>query len=108
MRSSITVGIRHLATSCAAGLVLEVRIEERANVAEVASVGGSSSNTKSCSIRIACARSASPSIGEVCTARSNNETGGSVLELGEAEYAVRATGYLKNLDDFRTVRSGLG
>jgi Cu(I)/Ag(I) efflux system membrane protein CusA/SilA len=34
---------------------------------------------------------------------SNNETGGSVLELGEAEYAVRATGYLKTLADFRSV-----
>jgi Cu(I)/Ag(I) efflux system membrane protein CusA/SilA len=39
---------------------------------------------------------------------SNNETGGSVLESGEAEYAVRATGYLKDLDDFRTVPVGLG
>jgi copper/silver efflux system protein len=39
---------------------------------------------------------------------SNNETGGSVLEMGEAEYAVRATGYLKGLDDFRTVPVGLG
>jgi copper/silver efflux system protein len=39
---------------------------------------------------------------------SNNETGGSVLELGEAEYAVRATGYLKTLDDFRSVPVGLG
>src|SRR6202165_1968090 len=39
---------------------------------------------------------------------SNNEAGGSVLELGEAEYAVRATGYLKSLDDFRSVPGGLG
>ena len=39
---------------------------------------------------------------------SNNEAGGSVLELGEAEYAVRATGYLKSLDDFRNVSVGLG
>ena len=39
---------------------------------------------------------------------SNNETGGSVLELGEAEYAVRATGYLKTLNDFRDVPVGLG
>jgi Cu(I)/Ag(I) efflux system membrane protein CusA/SilA len=39
---------------------------------------------------------------------SNNETGGSTLEMGEAEYAVRATGYLKNLDDFRIVPVGLG
>jgi Cu(I)/Ag(I) efflux system membrane protein CusA/SilA len=38
---------------------------------------------------------------------SNNEAGGSVLEIGEAEYAVRATGYLNSLDDFRTVPVGL-
>jgi copper/silver efflux system protein len=31
-----------------------------------------------------------------------------VLELGEAEYAVRATGYLESLDDFRSVPVGLG
>lgn len=35
--------------------------------------------------------------------RANQETGGSVLELGEAEYMVRATGYLKSLDDFRSI-----
>ncbi len=35
--------------------------------------------------------------------RANQESGGSVLELAEAEYAVRATGYLKNLDDFKHV-----
>ena len=41
---------------------------------------------------------------------ANAEAGGSLLELGEAEYAVRATGYLKNLDDFRKIplRTGAG
>ncbi len=34
---------------------------------------------------------------------SNQETGGSVLELGEAEYVVRASGYLRTLDDFRGI-----
>ena len=34
---------------------------------------------------------------------ANQEAGGSVIELGEAEYMVRATGYLENLDDFRSV-----
>lgn len=38
---------------------------------------------------------------------SNSETGGSVLELGETEYAVRTTGYLKSLEDFRNVPVGL-
>ena len=33
--------------------------------------------------------------------RANQETGGSVLELGEADYMVRASGYLQTLDDFR-------
>jgi Cu(I)/Ag(I) efflux system membrane protein CusA/SilA len=35
--------------------------------------------------------------------RANQETGGSVLELGEAEYMVRASGYLQSLDDFRRI-----
>jgi Cu(I)/Ag(I) efflux system membrane protein CusA/SilA len=35
--------------------------------------------------------------------RANQETGGSVLELGEAEYMVRASGYLQTLDDFRQI-----
>jgi Cu(I)/Ag(I) efflux system membrane protein CusA/SilA len=34
---------------------------------------------------------------------ANHETGGSVLELAEAEYMVRASGYLKTLDDFRQI-----
>jgi Cu(I)/Ag(I) efflux system membrane protein CusA/SilA len=34
---------------------------------------------------------------------ANQETGGSVLELAEAEYMVRASGYLKTLDDFRSI-----
>ena len=35
--------------------------------------------------------------------RANGETGGSVLQLAEAEYIVRANGYLTELDDFRAV-----
>ncbi|QCB46577.1 efflux RND transporter permease subunit [Hydrogenophaga sp. PAMC20947] len=35
--------------------------------------------------------------------RGNQEAGGSVIELGEAEYAVRANGYLSSLDDFRAI-----
>jgi Cu(I)/Ag(I) efflux system membrane protein CusA/SilA len=34
---------------------------------------------------------------------ANRETGGSVLELSEAEYMVRAGGYLKSLEDFSTI-----
>ncbi|WP_142501996.1 efflux RND transporter permease subunit [Klebsiella sp. 2680] len=34
---------------------------------------------------------------------ANQEGGGSVLEMGEAEYMVRTTGYLKSIDDFNQV-----
>jgi Cu(I)/Ag(I) efflux system membrane protein CusA/SilA len=42
--------------------------------------------------------------------RANGEAGGSVLEIAEAEYAVRASGYLKSLDDLRVVplKTGTG
>ena len=39
---------------------------------------------------------------------ANRESGGSVIELGEAEYMVRASGYLKSLDDFRTIPLAAG
>ncbi|MCF4984448.1 efflux RND transporter permease subunit [Pseudomonas syringae] len=35
--------------------------------------------------------------------RANQETGGAVLEMGEREYMVRASGYLQSLDDFKSV-----
>jgi len=35
--------------------------------------------------------------------KANRETGGSVLEMGEAEYMVRASGYLQSLSDFRSI-----
>jgi len=34
---------------------------------------------------------------------ANQEAGGSVLELAEREYMVRASGYLKTLEDFRNI-----
>ncbi len=39
---------------------------------------------------------------------ANAETGGSVVELAEAEYMVRARGYLRSLDDFRAIGVGVG
>jgi Cu(I)/Ag(I) efflux system membrane protein CusA/SilA len=35
--------------------------------------------------------------------KANQETGGSVLEMAETEYMVRASGYLKTLEDFRQI-----
>jgi Cu(I)/Ag(I) efflux system membrane protein CusA/SilA len=37
----------------------------------------------------------------------NQEAGGSVIEMGEAEYMVRATGYLQGLDDLSDIPLGV-
>ncbi|MBT8093859.1 MAG: CusA/CzcA family heavy metal efflux RND transporter [Gammaproteobacteria bacterium] len=39
--------------------------------------------------------------------RGNAETGGSVIEMGEAEYMVRATGYLQGVDDLEDIPLGV-
>ena len=88
---------------------LKYELKAVPNVAEVASVGGlvkqyqvvlDPDRLRALGITIARVKDA--------LRNSNNEAGGSVLELGEAEYAIRATGYLKSLEDFRTVPVGLG
>ena len=38
---------------------------------------------------------------------ANREVGGSVIEMGEAEYMVRATGYIDDLDDLRSIPLGV-
>lgn len=88
---------------------LKYELKSVENVAEVASVGG---YVRQYQIvldpdRL---RATGTTIGTVIAAvrAGNNEAGGSVLELGEVEYAVRAGGYLKSLDDFRALPVGLG
>ena len=39
--------------------------------------------------------------------QGNQETGGSVIEMGEAEYMVRATGYLEGIDDLAAIPLGV-
>ncbi len=39
--------------------------------------------------------------------QGNQETGGSVIEMGEAEYMVRASGYLENLEDLGDIPLGV-
>ncbi len=39
--------------------------------------------------------------------RANQETGGSVIEMAEAEYMVRATGYIDSLDDLKHIPLGV-
>ncbi|MDH5622742.1 MAG: CusA/CzcA family heavy metal efflux RND transporter, partial [Gammaproteobacteria bacterium] len=39
--------------------------------------------------------------------QGNQETGGSVIEMGEAEYMVRATGYLSSVEELRDIPLGV-
>jgi len=76
-------------------------------VAEVASVGGMVKQYQGV-VDPAKLRAYRRTLDEVRMAieNANRETGGSVVEMGEAEYMVRTRGYLKSLDDLRAV--GLG
>ena len=73
-------------------------------VAEVASIGGM---VRQYQVVVDPQKLASYGVtaGDVSDAlkRANQEAGGAVVEMAEAEYIVRASGYLKTLDDFRTV-----
>ena len=83
---------------------LKYELKSVPNVSEVASVGGM---VKQYQIVLDPERMRAFNItqGMVIEAvgKANQETGGSVLELGEAEYMVRASGYLQSLDDFRKI-----
>ena len=83
---------------------LKYELKAVANVSEVASVGGM---VRQYQIVLDPDKLRAYNIphGKVIEAvqRANQETGGSVLELGEAEYMVRASGYLQSLDDFRKI-----
>ena len=83
---------------------LKYELKTAVNVAEVASVGGM---VRQYQIVLDPDRLRAYNIphGKVIDAvqRANQEAGGAVLELGEAEYVVRASGYLRSLDDFRKI-----
>ncbi|MFV8593242.1 efflux RND transporter permease subunit [Ralstonia pseudosolanacearum] len=83
---------------------LRFELKSLPNVAEVASIGGMVKQFQVV-LQPDRMRAYNLSQGKVLAALkgANQETGGSVLELGEAEYMVRATGYLKTLDDFRQI-----
>lgn len=40
---------------------------------------------------------------EMAIRRSNNDVGGEVVEMGEAEFMVRGLGYIKSLEDIKTI-----
>jgi len=83
---------------------LKFELKTVPNVAEVASVGGMVRQYQVVLDPNKLAAYAIPHTRVVeAIQRANQEAGGSVLELGEAEYMVRASGYLQSLDDFRQV-----
>jgi len=83
---------------------LKYELKSVANVSEVASVGGM---VRQYQVVLDPARLKAYNIPHMkvveAIQKANQETGGSVLELGEAEYMVRASGYLATLDDFRGI-----
>src|SRR4029078_11726598 len=83
---------------------LKYELKAVTNVAEVASVGGM---VRQYQIVLDPERLRAFNIPHAkvieAVQKANQETGGSVLELGEAEYMVPASGYLKSLDDFRNI-----
>lgn len=83
---------------------LKYELKAVPNVAEVASLGGM---VRQYQVVLDPARLRAYNIthGKAIDAirRANQEAGGSVLELAEAEYMVRASGYLRTLEDFRQI-----
>ena len=83
---------------------LKFELQTVPGVAEVATVGGmvkqyqvvvDPDRLRAFSIPLAKVRSA--------VQNANQEVGGSVIELAEAEYMIRARGYIKSLDDLRNI-----
>lgn len=83
---------------------LKFELKTLPNVAEVATVGGM---VKQYQVQLDPLKLASLGItqSEVTDAigKANQETGGAVLEMAETEFIVRASGYLKTLNDFRAI-----
>ena len=87
---------------------LKLELQSVPGVAEVASVGGLARQFQ---IEADPARLAGYGLGLERVVRavqdSNISSGGSALEMGRAEYMVRAQGYLADLEDFRNIPLGL-
>jgi Cu(I)/Ag(I) efflux system membrane protein CusA/SilA len=83
---------------------LKYELKAVPNVAEVATLGGTVRQYQVV-LRPDRLRAFGITHAEVIDAiqAANQEAGGSVLELAEAEYMVRATGYLRDLNDFREI-----
>ncbi len=88
---------------------LKYELKTVPNVAEVASIGGM---VRQYQIQLDPDRLRAYGITHArvidAVRKANQEAGGSVLEMGEAEYMVRASGYLTSLDDFRHIPLATG
>jgi copper/silver efflux system protein len=83
---------------------LKYELKSLPGVAEVASVGGMVKQYQVVAdpVKLAAFGITFEQV-RAALAAANQESGGSVLELAEAETMVRASGYLRSLDDFRAV-----
>ena len=83
---------------------LKYELKSVPNVAEVASIGGMVKQYQVVldPVKLAAYRLSHGKVLEAIQ-NGNQEAGGSVVELGEADYMVRASGYLQSLDDFRNI-----
>ncbi|WP_339823173.1 efflux RND transporter permease subunit [uncultured Parasphingorhabdus sp.] len=83
---------------------LRYELQTIPGVAEVASIGGM---VKQYQVVLDPDRMVSLGIDQDSVIKAiqnaNQEVGGSIVELAEREYIVRANGYLENLDDFRAI-----
>ncbi|NTX68868.1 efflux RND transporter permease subunit [Lelliottia amnigena] len=83
---------------------LKFELKTVPNVSEIASIGGM---VRQYQIVVSPEKMRALNIthGQIVSAvqAANKESGGALLEKGEAEYMVRTTGYLRTLDDFRNV-----
>ncbi|BFN28248.1 cation efflux system protein CusA [Pseudomonas sp. SCT] len=83
---------------------LRYELKTLPNVAEVAPIGGM---VKQYQVVLDPVRMASAGVTQQQITKAiedaNQETGGSVLELAETEFMVRASGYLQTLSDFRAI-----
>lgn len=83
---------------------LKYELKTIPGVAEVASVGGAVKENQIIPDPVKLEQYG-VTVGDIKTAlsASNQEAGGGSIEMGESEFMVRAQGYLKTLDDFRSI-----
>lgn len=83
---------------------LKYELKTIPGVAEVASVGGAVKEYQIIPDPVKLEQYG-VTVGDIKTAlsASNQEAGGGSIEMGEGEFMVRAQGYLKTLDDFRSI-----